>query len=116
MTNGCNIPALFSIRVFFHGVTWSGLIGNRDDIQAEAERNAVSTEHPEGSAVESWFAGPQDDKGITVVVIVISRIFLSCRNTVTDSSDESAGRLSQVLTLSAQRRQYASPYLAQASD
>lgn len=25
-----------------------GLIGNRDDIQAEAERNAVSTEHPEG--------------------------------------------------------------------
>jgi hypothetical protein len=47
MTNGCNILALFSVRVFFHGVTWSGLIGNRDDIQAEAERNAVSTEHPE---------------------------------------------------------------------
>jgi hypothetical protein len=59
MTNGCDIPALFSIRVFFHGVTWSGLIGNRDDIQAEAERNAVSTEHPEGQrgCIRACFAG-----------------------------------------------------------
>ena len=32
---------------FFMALPGRGLIGSRGDIQAEAERNAVSTEHPE---------------------------------------------------------------------